>query len=301
VRVRPPGKTIAYSTYGITIAGDLVEEVSGLPFETYLRQNLFEPLGMTHSSLYVPDSLRGDVAVGYEYEGDSLAAQRWEWYHTTPASSVNGTLADLGQFMIAHLEGGAVGKRRILSEKASAEMKRRQITMHPSIPGYCIGFGEDFVGMQRVVEHGGNMAGFSALMVLIPEARAGFFVVNHLEGSALRDNLKAAFLERFFPAARERRPVPALPPPVKVDASRFAGSYGALPSCWSCTPPRIWGKIDVTANDDGTLGFARRRWIWVDDLRFVRQDGTGYIVFRKDEKGAIRELHAGSYWGWQKQ
>ena len=301
VRVRPPGKTIAYSTYGITLAGLLAEEVSGLPFEAYLRQNIWEPLGMTRSSIDVPPSLQRDVAVGYEAEGDTIVPQPWEWYHTTPASSVNGTLADMARFMIAHLEDGAVNGKRILSQKSASEMKRRQISMGPSVPGYCLGFGEDFVGKQRVVEHGGNMAGFSALMVLIPEARAGFFVVNHFEGSGLRDQLKGALLERFFPASRERRAVPSpLPSAAKVNAPRFAGEYGALPSCWSCDPPRIWGRITVTANEDGTLGFARKRWVWVDGTRFVREDGTGYIVFREDEKGAIRELHAGSYWGWQK-
>ena len=86
-------------------------------------------------------------------------------------------------------------------------MKRRQISMHPSVPGYCLGFGEDFVGKQRVVEHGGNMAGFSTLMVLIPEARAGFFVVNQFEGSGLRDQLKGALLERFCVPAWQMRPV----------------------------------------------------------------------------------------------
>lgn len=300
VRVRPPGKTIAYSTYGITLAGLLVEEVSGLPFEAYLRQNIWEPLGMTRSSIDVPAALQGNVAVGYEAEGDAIVPQPWEWYHTTPASSVNGTLADMARFMIAHLEGGAVNGKRILSQKSASEMKRRQISMHPSVPGYCLGFGEDFVGKQRVVEHGGNMAGFSTLMVLIPEARAGFFVVNQFEGSGLRDQLKGALLERFFPASRERRAVPSpLPSVAKVNAPRFAGEYGALPSCWSCDPPRIWGRITVTANEDGTLGFARKRWVWVEGTRFVREDGTGYIVFREDEKGSVRELHAGSYWGWE--
>lgn len=300
VQLWPPGKTIAYSTYGITLAGELVEEVSGLPFETYLRRNIWEPLGMARSSVNVPDSLRGDVAVGYEIEGDSIVAQPWEWYHTTPASSVNASLPDMGRFLLAHLEGGATRDGRILSEKAAREMQRRQVTMHPALPGYGLGFSEDFVGLQRVVEHGGNMAGFSTQMVLIPEARAGFFLVNHREGSSLRDNLKHALLQRFFPASRERRPVPPLPSPETVRAQRFAGEYGALPSCWSCTPPRIWGQLKVQANDDGTLGFAGGRWVHVDSLRFVRENGTGYIAFREDEKGEIRQLHAGAFWGWQK-
>jgi CubicO group peptidase (beta-lactamase class C family) len=299
VQVRPPGRTIAYSTYGITLAGELVEEVSGMPFEDFLARNVWEPLGMTRSSITVPSALQEDVAIGYEVDSDTLVPQRWEWYHTIPASSVNATIDDMARFLIAHLERDTDGAR-ILRRGAWDEIHRQQVTMHPSIPGFAVGFYEDFVGGLRVLEHGGNMAGFSAHLVLIPEARAGFFVVNHLEGSRLRDNLKWAILERFFPRARERRPVPSPPPADEVRAERFAGRYAPLTSCWSCEPMRVPSLMEVVANDDGTLNCVGGRWIAVDSLRFVRENGSGYIAFRADTTGAISELFAGSFWGWQK-
>ena len=300
IRIRPPGQVTAYSTYGITLAGELVEEVSGETFEDYLERRIFAPLGMTRSSITVPNEMARDLAIGYEYEVDSLVPQRWEWYHTTPASSVNATVADMARFLLAHLERGAVGRARILSETSALEMQRQQITMSPSIPGYGLGFNEDYIGTLRVLEHGGNVAGFSSLMVMIPEARAGFFVVNHLEGSSLRDVLKEALLARYFPRARERHPVPPPPKAGSVRPERFAGSYGALTSCWSCQPPRVWGVQTVTADSTGVLRFSGRRWIPIDSHRFVREDGSGYIAFRRDEKGEIRFLFAGAYWGWQK-
>ena len=300
VRVRPPGRTIAYSTYGVTLAGEMIEEVAGMPYEAFLKRNVWKPLGMTRTAVTVPPD-GPYTARGYEIEGDSLVPQAWEWYHTIPASSVNATVADMARFLEAHLGLGAAKGARILSERAAREMQRQQVTMHPSIPGYALGFNEDFVGDLRVLEHGGNVAGFSALIVLIPSARAGFFVVNQFEGSKLRDNLKWALLERFFPAARSRRPVPsALPPAEQVRADRFAGRYVALTSCWSCRPIRASGLLTVTANADGTLQCLGGRWIWVDSLRFVRESGSGYIVFRADDSGAIRELFAGAYWGWQR-
>ena len=189
----------------------------------------------------------------------------------------------------------------MLSARALQEMHRQQITMHPSIPGFAIGFYEDYAGDLRVIEHGGNVAGFSALMVLIPSERAGFFVVNHFEGSSLRDNLKWSLLEKFFPAARARRPVPAnLPSVERVRPERFTGNYMPLIGCFTCNPRRAGSDMTLTANADGTLGFAGGRWIAVDSLRFVRENGTGYIVFRADSAGAIRELFAGAFWGWQK-
>ena len=301
VRVRPPGRITAYSTYGITLAGELVEEVSGETFESFLRRSIWEPLGMRRTSIHVPDSLRDDLAIGYELAGASLAAQPWEWYHTSPASSINATIADMARFIVAQLPPARPGTTRILSDGALAEMHRQQATMHPSIPGYALGFNEDYVGRLRVLEHGGNMAGFSALMVLVPSHNAGFFVVNQFEGSRLRDDLKWLLLERFFPEARERRTVPStLPPRGQVKPERFAGTYIPLTSCFSCLPVRAGSPMTVTANADGTLGFAGGRWIPVDSLRFVRSNGSGYIVFRADSAGTIEELFAGGPWGWQK-
>jgi hypothetical protein len=256
---------------------------------------------MTRTSIEVPPFLQDDVAKGYEIDGDSLVAQPWEWYHTTPASSVNATVTDMGRFLLAQLQSGRTGGTRILSERAFQEMHRQQITVHPSIPGYALGFNEDFIGDLRILEHGGMVAGFSSLMVLIPTEHAGFFVVNHFEGSRLRDDLKWLLLERFSPAARQKRPVPsALPPVEQVRAERFAGKYIPLTSCFSCQPIRAQGIMTVTANSDGTLGFAGGRWVAVDSLRFVKDSGSGYIVFGADSSGAIQELFAGAYYAWQK-
>jgi CubicO group peptidase (beta-lactamase class C family) len=300
IQVRPPGRTIAYSTYGVTLAGEMIEEVSGLAFETYLDRNLWEPLGMRRAMIAVPPGEK-NVAVGYEIIGDSAVAQPWEWYHTTPASSVNATGADMSRFLLAHLGLGASGDARILSERSAREMQRQQVTMDPAIPGYALGFNEDFVGDLRVLEHGGNMAGFSSLMVLIPSANAGFFVVNHREGSQLRDNLKWTLLERFFPESRKRRPVPAPPPAVEsVRPERFAGKYIPLTSCFSCQPLRAGSVMTVGVNSDGTLNFAGGRWVSVDSLRFVKDNGSGYIVFRGNGSGKVQELFAGAFWGWQK-
>jgi CubicO group peptidase (beta-lactamase class C family) len=66
-RIRPPGEVISYSTYGITLAGELIEEVSGMSFESYLKTNIWQPLGMDRTSITVPESQASDLAVGYEY------------------------------------------------------------------------------------------------------------------------------------------------------------------------------------------------------------------------------------------
>ena len=289
---RPPGQTISYSTYGITLAGLVIEEVTGLSYNDYLARNVWQPLGMKHASLHVPPGSESDFAAGYELEKDVLTRQRWEWYHTAPASSMNATALEMAAFVNAHLRPSP-----LLGNAAKREMHRQQITMHPKIPGYAIGFNEDFIGALRVIEHGGNMAGFSTQLVMIPQYGDGFFLANHFENSKLRDDLKYALLERYYPEAKKRHPVP---PAVKRDQSRFAGRYIPTTSCHTCKPPSAPYVLNVTANDDGTLTFAGGRWFEVEPLLFVRQGGTGYIAFRADAAGAITHLFAGSFWSWEK-
>ena len=291
VRVRPPGQTISYSTYGMTLAGLLIEEVSGLSYRDYLARNIWSPLGMRRASIHVPAAGEPDFAAGYELRRGALERQQWEWYHTAPASSMNATALEMAAFIRAHLGGGAPLLRRATED----EMQRQQIAMHPKVPGYALGFNEDFIGGLRVIEHGGNVAGISTQLVLVSQRGDGFFVAHHFENSKLRNDLKWELLEHLYPEARTRKPVPPIAEGAAERAKRFAGRYIPTTSCHSCNPPSAPSVLTVTANDDGTLTAVGNRWIEVEPGLFVQHEGTGYIVFRDD-----KYLFAGGFWSWEK-
>lgn len=300
MRIWKPGKILKYSTYASTLAGLLLEDVSGLSYEAYLAKDIWRPLGMERTCITVPANLLDDVAVGYEYVNGVNQPQRYEWYHTTPASSINSTVLDVAHFMIAHLQDGRFGDTRILSERAARQMHRQHFTMHPHVPGIAYGFWEDIFGDEHILEHGGNMAGFSAQMVLLPERKAGFFFVSQHEGSNLRDTLKWALLERFYPA-RQPSPAPRPSPEFVSRAAPFVGIYR-----WNCyrhtvtTPAQGGTTITVQSNPDGTLTIAGRKWIETEPLLFVREDGKGRIAFRADDTGRITHLSSGGFWVFEK-
>ena len=92
VRLGPPGVITSYSTYGMTVAGMLVEDVSHQSLEGYLTRNLWMAIDMDHTSIRVGPSHHGAVfATGYDVEDGEVVRAPWEWYHTTPASSINST------------------------------------------------------------------------------------------------------------------------------------------------------------------------------------------------------------------
>ncbi len=300
VRVREPGRTISYSTYGVTLAGEMIEEISGRSFEEHLRREIWSPLGMSRTSITVPQSLQASVATGYELADGAPVPATWEWYHTTPASSVNSTAADMANFMIAQLQLGRLGDTRIMSERAVAYMQRQHVTMHPLLPGFALGFYEDYVGSLRVIEHGGQVAGFSSQMVLIPEDNAGFFVVSHLENGRLRDELKDALLRRYYPKARLRLPVPPSPAGFAERATQYVGRYAPITSCHSCNPRSVPMVLDVALSPDGTLSIFGNRWIETAPDLFLRHDGTGYIYFRRDRTGKVTEMFPGGFWSFER-
>ena len=296
-RISPPGAVIAYSTYGMTLAGHVVEEVSGQPFELYLRENVWRPLGMRRTCIEVPEEWSDLAAVGYEHEDGALVPQPWEWYHTIPASSINSTAADMARWLLAHLGRGRSGDAVLMSAASMDDMLRQHATGHPRIAGFAYGWNENLEpGYPRFLDHGGNMAGFSAEALIVPERGAGFFLVHHGERANLRDPLKWAILERYF-----RDPVapvaPRQPPGASAESlARFVGRYGWNTWCHTCEGGRPSIVLSVGANTDGTLALNGRRWVEVEPLYFVRDDGRGHVAFAADSSGKVTHLLVGGYW-----
>ncbi len=79
-RVRPPGEYSSYSNYGATLAGYIVERVSGLPYDDYVEQNILTPLNMAHSTSRqpVPAAFAADLSEGYEFIDEQYQAQPFE-------------------------------------------------------------------------------------------------------------------------------------------------------------------------------------------------------------------------------
>lgn len=295
IRVHAPGEVTSYSSYGMALAGLLVEDISGQPFEEYLRRHIWEPLGMARTFITVPSAFSADLATAYEPEGEELVAIPYELYQTSPTSSIVGTAEDMARFMIAHLENGRYGDVRILSEAAATNMHDQHATMHPLVPGWALGFQLDDTNGRRVIEHGGDIGGFSALITLLPDEGVGMFVVHHLESRNLRFDVRRAILDRYFPDQRQLK-VPTPEPKTAETLTRFAGAYRANNFCHSCPDggPNVQ-DFEVKANDDGTITLWDTRWVEVSPFYFVSLDGRRRIGFAEDKSGRIVAVTSGAW------
>jgi CubicO group peptidase (beta-lactamase class C family) len=307
-RVRPPGEVMAYSNYGIALAGHVVEEVSGVPFGRYVEENVFDPLGMESTTFAQPPSseLEERLATGYDIEdGRPVAGEFLGYPRDAPASAATTTATDMAAFMIVHLQDGRYGDVRILEEATARKMHARQFTNDPRLDGMAFGFEEQTVVGERVIEHGGGQLQYHALLALIPERDVGIFVAYNSYGSGgdwAEYELVEAFLDRYYPDP----PLHAAGTPGEGtfgNAQRVAGSYRPTRSNLAgfekfMTLPNA---ARVTANDDGSittsgvpsredLDGGEQRWVEDGPFLFRAEGGEEHLAFRRDGEGNVEYL-----------
>jgi uncharacterized protein (TIGR02246 family) len=304
VRHLPPGEIIFYNTYNPALAAYAIEQITKMPFKVYLQKNVFEPLGMNHTSITaVKKEYQQDLATGYEYAENKYQKLPFQWFHTYPSSDINSTATDMARFMIANLQMGTIDGNRILSVKTAREMQTTHFRNHPKIPGWAYGFQEGIQNDLRFIEHGGTMPdGYSAMLTLVPEKNLGIFVACNTEagGNGLAGAVKKAFFNRYFPVSKKTE-LPQVKNPSPDTLKIFAGKYRGIIYCHSCAPgtsfvPEVY---EVKVTDDGMLSFMDERWKQIEPLLFVLADGerAGQVLigFKKNAKGEIAYMFRESY------
>lgn len=253
-RVRPPGEVMAYSNQGVALAGLVVEEVSGVPFADYVQRHILEPLGMTHSSFARNEAVSAGLFEPYQFRGGRYERKPVNFMQNTPAGALLSTGLDMTRFMLAHLNGGAIGGARILQADTVARMHTQQFTHDPRLPGVCVSFLEDFANGRRAISHDGYLRGYASMCYLLPEEGVGIFLSNNGDATPMQGSVLRPFLDRYFPA----------PEPVKFAeagedfverTAPFAGFYRATRHS-SHTLEKLGTFIQqlyVAQGDDGTV------------------------------------------------
>ena len=182
-----------YNNLMFTAAGQVVEELSGKTWEQFVQHRIFEPLGMSHSTLTIEDNLKGpEPAVPYSERRDSTELYRQPYYTAevaiAPAGAINSNVEDLSRWVIALLNKGKVDGKQVIPEAVLRE------TMAPSLglPNSTLesrGWGENlnaYYGMGRTISsyrghllalHGGDLPGFHSQISIMPNDSIGVIVL----------------------------------------------------------------------------------------------------------------------------
>jgi len=305
-RVYPPGKIAAYSNYGTALAGYIVELVSGMPFEAYVEDHIFRPLGMTMSTFRepLPSHLERFMSIGYSVEKAVLKAEDFELINGLyPAGSMSTSATDMANFMIAHLQDGRFGEARILQEETARQMHARLFSHDPRLDGNAHGFWEKSLNGVRMIEHGGDTIYFHSQLVLFPEHNLGMFVSLNTASleSDLRGHLLQSLLDRYFPV-----PDPPEPEPIAgfaERAKRLVGSYILSRVVYSSYEKlmALGAQISVKVTADKTLltsfpfGLGAKQWIETASYTFEEVGGPGTLMFKEDDSGGPLYMYLNEY------
>jgi CubicO group peptidase (beta-lactamase class C family) len=299
VRIFPPGEVPAYSNYATSIAGYVVARVSGMTFDDYLDKYLFEPLQMQQSSFRqpLPERLRADMSKGYA--AGSLPEMPYEIVGPAPAGSLAASGADMGRFMIAHLQKGQYGASQILEPETAELMHTSALTVLPRVNRMMLGFYETNYNGRRVIAHGGDTQWFHSYLHLFIDDGVGFFISMNSQGKdgaagAIRSSAFASFADRYLPGPTLDGTLDAklAAEHARVIAGRYTNSRRMETNFMSAA--NLVGDVTVIDNGDGTIGVSMLktpsgtllRWREIEPFVWRQEDGER-LLSAKVENGRV--------------
>lgn len=244
-----------YQNVVYALGGELVERISGTPWDVFVRERLFGPLGMNETEPLDGDILQqSNVVMPHRAAGDSLfVVPQLSVDHVASVGSVWSSVTDMSKWMRFMLDSARVNGRRLIEAETFNEIvtpeARAPLAIYASLAlvrpytlGYALGwFVHDFDG-DIVWMHTGSINGLSAIVGLLPRHRFGVVVLVNRDHAELRHALMyrafdlargtvgrdwstdvRAFLEAG--ASRQQASEPTQPVPAALPLAAYAGTY----------------------------------------------------------------------------
>ena len=237
-----PGTRWSYSNTGFVLLGRILEKASGQPLGAFLAENIFQPLGMTHT-VYEPAANDRRVAPGYtSFALTPLARATREgdgWVGA--AGAIYSTAGDVARWDVALMDG------RVLRKPSWELMTKPRLLANGRSTNYGCGLSIGTRDGLTVFTHGGAVSGFIARNTFVPETRSAVAVVINDEDGPLVERALAAVM-----------PGRARDLPVTTGPSAAREDRGAIPNVKGDEPGRaasaLFGALQRGALDRRGLG-----------------------------------------------
>ncbi|MBD2451603.1 beta-lactamase family protein [Nostoc sp. FACHB-152] len=290
----PPGTVLSYSNPAFSVAGRLIERVSGMNYADYMDKNVFPALGMTRTTLLPNVALTYPLAVGYQPGKAGLETVRPNPDNVAeyPAGFVFSSVEDLSRLVLFLLEDGKLNGKTVLSASSMQAMKTPVLKIASLNVGYGLGLiVEPKNDNITNIGHDGSINGYSAALQTIPSQKFGIVILANKVSFNSTPILEAATQSLLkLPKAN-----PA--PSIKLDDTElkvYTGNYSVS---------GITGKLGTLAIvlEQGKLKtkFAGQPDLELRSLRpdtfgvFLGNTQIGNAAFLRDKTGKITFLSYG--------
>ena len=243
VQVAPPGAAWSYNNAGFSIAGRVIEAVTGTPINRAIRDLVFQPLGLEHAGTTAAEFITQRFASPHVVRnGVATVSRPFAPSTSVTAGGVGVCMTDLLTYARFHMgDGTSVSGERVLTGTSLARMRSVQAHKQGTDDDIGIAWHLRTVGPIRTASHGGTLTGHILLLEIVPErnfaiailtnANVGWRVIQDVEREALRSYVGASYARNQAIAHRglvETLPS-AQPLARQPDLAEYVGTY-ARPS-----------------------------------------------------------------------
>lgn len=239
MQVAPPGAAWSYNNAGFSIAGRVIESVTGKSINRAMRDLVFQPLGLEHAGTTAGDFIVQRFAAGHTTRDGKTTLNR----PFTPSASVTAggvglCMTDLLAYARFHMgDGTAANDERVLSRASLDAMRAVQARKQSTDDDIGIAWHLRRVGAIRTASHGGTLGGHILLLEIVPErdfaigiltnANTGWRLIQDVEREALRSYLGSTYATNQAIAHRGLvETLPSVEPLAQQpDPSPYVGTY----------------------------------------------------------------------------
>jgi CubicO group peptidase (beta-lactamase class C family) len=245
-RVREPGTLAVYSNYGAALAGALVANVAGEPWQDYAERRVLRPLGMasaTYREPYpetvatalglpapMPLETLAKTTNGFSWSAGAYRSQAFEYVsNDAPAGAMSASANDMAAYMQALLDPERMAKAGVLNTETGLALREPLFANTPELGARLHGFFDlSATRGRRGFGHGGALVFQKSTMEVYPDEGVAIFIsVNTPNGGALLDKLPGLLLDFFYPKTNPPPP-PLAAEDAKAEGAKVVGVYRAL-------------------------------------------------------------------------
>lgn len=278
-----PGTKWVYSNHAFAALGQIVEDVSGQPLETFFRDRILNPLGMGHTSLSPSERDGSEFATGYVMRRRGLLPVVAKDVPTPGSGGLYSTVTDLGRFLefLLHPEPSGV-----LGPTTVASMFEPHFHPDPRLPGMGLAFDLGREGAVRTASKSGTVTGFHSILALAPDERTGLVVLTNTGGLSAQ----GAAMPLSTGLLRHLLRLPA--DPVRTDLEPHPQVWSELCGWYAPTPGPVTNLFTRALMGAGAEVVVERRTLMLKPMspvpamrkgmRLHADDGADPYLFRID-------------------
>ncbi|WP_162428168.1 serine hydrolase [Pontibacter pudoricolor] len=267
-----PGSKWKYSSTGYVVLAQVIEQVTGKPYEKVLARQILKPLKMQSTGVELSEPVKG-LALGYNHDGlDRKPASPIDMSWCNAAGAIYSTPTDMAKF-----DAGLKGNK-LLSDASKNQM------FTPVMKGYGYGWVIDSVAGQQRLSHSGAINGFKANFIRLPESGIAITILSNYESQQVNGPISRDVTAIVLGEKYQVPVVHTLTPLSDSQLAAYVGEYQVAPKM----------SFKVTLQDgqlfaEGPNNDVFQMFPEAEDKFFLKV-APALITFERDAEGKIAKM-----------